>query len=198
MVGIKAEIVLKTMMNQIMTQSTSEDIPEDISLPGTETDTEARKFTHFDAKGQAHMVDIAAKAPSKRVAVASGRIHMLQSTLQMVQNGQAKKGDVLAVARLAAIMATKRTSDLIPLCHPLSLSHVAVDFAFIGKDAIECTVRAETVGSTGVEMEALLGVQIGLLTVYDMCKAADRGMRIEGVCLLEKRGGASGVWLRSN
>ena len=151
------------------------------------------EFTHFDQEGRAVMVDIADKAETHRVAVASGRIRMLADTLAKVAAGQTRKGDVLGVARIAALQATKRTSELIPLCHALSLTRVTVDFELLDA-AIECRVTAETHGRTGVEMEALTGVSVGLLTIYDMCKAIDRGMRIEGVGLLEKRGGRSGDW----
>lgn len=153
-------------------------------------------LTHFDHQGQAHMVDVQAKAATHRVAVATGRIEMLPATLALVRSGSARKGDVLGIARIAAIQATKKTSDLIPLCHPLALTHVAVDLqADPVANAVVCTVTAETVGPTGVEMEALTGVQVALLTVYDMCKAVDRGMRIQGVQLLEKRGGKSGDYV---
>jgi len=155
-------------------------------------------FTHFDQKGRAVMVDVADKADSRRIAVASGRIRMLPDTLSRILGGQAAKGDVLGVARIAAIQATKRTSDLIPLCHPLALTRVAVEFSHdLAGSWVECQVTAETVGKTGVEMEALAGVSVGLLTIYDMCKAVDRGMRIEGVRLLEKQGGRSGHWKAS-
>lgn len=156
------------------------------------------KLTHFDAQGQAHMVDVGAKPASRRVAIAQGTIFMQPDTLQLILSGQAHKGDVLGVARLAAIMGAKKTSDLIPLCHPVALTHISVDLtpiepsATTAQGAIRCTVTAETVGQTGVEMEALTAVQIGLLTIYDMCKAVDRGMRIESVQLLEKLGGKSG------
>jgi len=153
-------------------------------------------FTHFDAGGQAHMVDVAGKDVTHRVARAGGRIVMLPATLALVAQGSAKKGDVLGVARIAAIMAAKRTSDLIPLCHPLPLTRVAVTFALDDRaSAVTIEVTAETDGKTGVEMEALTAAAAGLLTVYDMCKAVDRGMRIEGVRLLEKRGGKSGHYL---
>jgi cyclic pyranopterin phosphate synthase len=148
-------------------------------------------FTHFDEGGRAHMVDVAGKEVTHRVARAGGRIVMLPQTLAMIRRGDAKKGDVLLVARVAAIAAAKRTADLIPLCHPLPLTHVAVDFT-LEDDAVRIEVTAETVGRTGVEMEALTAATAGLLTVYDMCKAVDRGMRIEGVRLLEKSGGRSG------
>ena len=152
-------------------------------------------LTHFDADGQAHMVDVGAKAETRRVAVATGRIVMLPDTFAMVKSGSAKKGDVLGIARIAAIQASKRTSELIPLCHPIPLTRVTVDFELDeAESALRCTVNAETVGRTGVEMEALTAVSLGLLTVYDMCKAVDRGMRIEGIQLLEKLGGKSGHW----
>ena len=152
-------------------------------------------LTHFDQAGQAHMVDVGAKAPTARVAIARGSIRMLSTTLALIRDGQASKGDVLGIARIAAIMASKRTSELIPLCHPIPLTHVACDFAIDEEAcAVHCTVRAETVGGTGVEMEALTAVNIGLLTIYDMCKAVDRGMKITDVSLREKRGGKSGVW----
>lgn len=141
------------------------------------------------------MVDVVQKQETHRVAVAAGRIQMRPETLRLILDGSAKKGDVLGVARLAAIQGSKRTSDLIPLCHPIALTKVSVEFSVHPEDnAVECTATAETVGRTGVEMEALTAVSVGLLTVYDMCKAVDRGMRIEGVRLMEKRGGKSGDW----
>lgn len=154
-------------------------------------------LTHFDAQGQAHMVDVGGKPATHRVAVAGGRIEMQAATLALIESGTAKKGDVLGIARVAGIMAAKRTSELIPLCHPLALSRVAIDFECIreeagGTGAVTCTVTAETTGPTGVEMEALTAVQVTLLTIYDMCKAVDRGMTMTGVRLLEKRGGKSG------
>ena len=150
-------------------------------------------FTHFDAGGAAHMVDVGGKDVTRRVARAGGRIVMQQATHAMIRDGDATKGDVLGVARIAAIQAAKRTSELIPLCHPLPLTRVAVDFAFDDEaSAIDIEVTAETLGRTGVEMEALAGATVGLLTVYDMCKAVDRGMRIESVRLVEKLGGKSG------
>lgn len=157
-------------------------------------------LTHFDAQGQAHMVDVAAKANTHRIAVAAGRIEMQPATLAIIQSGTAKKGDVLGIARIAGILGAKRTSDLIPLCHPLALTRVTVDFSVQSAAGAEpahvtCTARAETVGQTGVEMEALTAVQTALLTVYDMCKAVDRGMTINGVRLLEKHGGKSGSYL---
>ena len=150
-------------------------------------------FTHFDAGGAAHMVDVGSKDVTRRVARAGGRIVMQPATHAMVRDRGASKGDVLGVARIAAIQAAKRTSELIPLCHPLPLTRVAVDFAFDDEaSAILIEVTAETLGRTGVEMEALAGATVGLLTVYDMCKAVDRGMRIESVRLVEKLGGKSG------
>ena len=151
-------------------------------------------LTHFDAQGQAHMVDVAAKAATHRVAVAGGRIRMQPQTLEAIVQGSARKGDVLGVARLAGIMAAKKTSELIPLCHPLALTRVALEFE-TGGDGVSCTATAETVGPTGVEMEALTAVQVALLTIYDMCKAVDRGMTITGVKLLEKHGGKSGSFV---
>ena len=153
-------------------------------------------LTHFDAQGQAHMVDVAAKAETRRVARATGSIRMLPSTLALITQGAAKKGDVIGIARIAAIQAAKRTAELIPLCHPLPLTHVSVDFRIdAAASAVHCEVQAETVGRTGVEMEALTAVQIGLLTIYDMCKAADRGMLMGDIRLLEKQGGKSGHWV---
>jgi cyclic pyranopterin phosphate synthase len=155
-------------------------------------------LTHFDAQGQAHMVDVGAKASTHRVAVATGAIHMLPATLALVQSGTAKKGDVLGIARIAGIQGAKRTADLIPLCHPLALTRVAVEFEIPASAAVPtivCRATAETVGQTGVEMEALTAVQVALLTIYDMCKAADRGMTITDVKLLEKQGGKSGHWV---
>lgn len=152
-------------------------------------------LTHFDQTGQAHMVDVGAKNETHRIAVATGVIRMMPETLEIIRSGTAKKGDVLGIARIAAIMASKRTSDLIPLCHPLALTRVTADFEIEEElPGVRCTVQAETYGKTGVEMEALTAVQVGLLTIYDMCKAVDRGMEIEGVRLLEKRGGKSGSW----
>jgi cyclic pyranopterin phosphate synthase len=150
-------------------------------------------FTHFDAAGQAHMVDVAAKPVTRRRARAGGRIAMQPATLALIRAGSARKGDVLGTARIAAILAAKRTAELIPLAHPLPLTHIAVDFAFDEKDsAVSIEVVAETLDRTGVEMEALTAASIGLLTIYDMCKAVDRGMRIDNVRLLEKSGGRSG------
>jgi cyclic pyranopterin monophosphate synthase len=156
------------------------------------------ELTHFDPQGQAHMVDVSAKPATVRVAVAQGRIVMLPSTLALIAEGRAGKGDVLGVARIAAIQGAKRTSDLIPLCHPLALSKVAVEFELDeAASAVLCRATVQTVGPTGVEMEALTAVQVGLLTIYDMCKAAEKGMVITDVRLLEKQGGKSGHWQAS-
>ena len=168
-------------------------------------------LTHFDGQGQAHMVDVAAKAATHRIAVAQGLIVMKAATLALILAGNAKKGDVLGVARIAGIMAAKKTSELIPLCHPLALTRVAVEFVAAPavdsktaglvdegeerKGSVSCTATVETVGPTGVEMEALIAVNIALLTIYDMCKAVDRGMTITEVKLLEKHGGKSGSFL---
>ena len=155
-----------------------------------------RKLTHFDAAGQALMVDVGPKGETHRVARASGRISMLPATFAQLAAGSAKKGDVLGVARVAAIQAAKRTSDLIPLCHPLALTKVSIDFDLDKKNAcVSCIATVETMGRTGVEREALTAVSVGLLTIYDMCKAVDRGMRIDAVSVLEKRGGRSGHWI---
>ena len=144
------------------------------------------------------MVDVGAKADSHRIAVATGRILMKPETLALIRSGDAKKGDVIGTARLAAIQAAKKTADLIPLCHPLMLSRVTVDFAMQGDPAsVTCTATVAVTGKTGVEMEALTAVQIGLLTIYDMCKAVDRGMTMTEIGLLEKQGGKSGHWVRS-
>ena len=154
------------------------------------------KLTHFDSSGQAHMVDVGNKASTRRVAVASGKISMLPSTLALIQKGDTKKGDVLGVARIAAIQASKKTSDLIPLCHPIALTKVSITFDIDeATTTITCTATAETTGQTGVEMEALTAVGVGLLTIYDMCKAADRGMTMGEIKLLEKMGGKSGRWV---
>ena len=153
-------------------------------------------LTHFDAQGQAHMVDVADKAHTKRIGVAHGVIRMLPATFALVQSGTAKKGDVLGIARIAGIQAAKKTSDLIPLCHPLALTRVAVEFVMQeDSHSIACTATVETVGQTGVEMEALTAVQVALLTIYDMCKAVDRGMTITDVRLLEKHGGKRGSFV---
>jgi len=153
------------------------------------------KLTHFDKSGQAHMVNVGDKASTHRIAIATGKISMLPETFKMVEAGTHKKGDVLGIARIAGIQASKKTADLIPLCHPLALSHVSLEFQKNSKDnSITCQVKAETTGPTGVEMEALTAVQVALLTIYDMCKAIDRGMVMGDIKLLEKSGGKSGEW----
>lgn len=153
-------------------------------------------LTHFDAAGQAHMVDVSAKDVTHRVARATGCIRMQPATFALVAGGQAKKGDVIGIARIAAIQGAKRTADLVPLCHPLPITRVAVDFTLDeAASTVHCSAQVETLGRTGVEMEALCAVQVGLLTVYDMLKAADRGMVISDVRLLEKQGGKSGHWV---
>jgi cyclic pyranopterin phosphate synthase len=170
--------------------------PPKENIAMTENNSATSKLTHFDQTGQAHMVDVGNKNDTHRIAIASGCIRMKAATLALIQSGTAKKGDVLSIARIAAIMATKRTSDLIPLCHPLALTRVTVDFSIDEANAsIACNAQAETVGKTGVEMEALTAVQIGLLTIYDMCKAVDRGMVITDVRVMEKHGGKSGDWV---
>lgn len=156
-------------------------------------------LTHFDSTGQAHMVDVGDKAITRRVAIASGHICMRLETLNLISQGHSKKGDVLGIARIAAIQGAKRTADLIPLCHPLALTHVSVEFTLHtptdSADArVVCTAQVETQGRTGVEMEALTAVQVGLLTIYDMCKAVDRGMVMGAIRVLEKQGGKSGNW----
>ena len=157
------------------------------------------EFNHFNSSGEAHMVDVGDKAETRRSATASGLISMQKDTLQKIISGDAKKGDVLGIARIAAIQATKKTSELIPLCHPLGLTHVSVDFSIEKKtNSISCSATAETTGKTGVEMEALTAVTVALLTIYDMCKAVDRGMEIRNVLLDKKSGGKSGTWDRSN
>ena len=173
--------------------------------------TPSSHLTHFDAQGQAHMVDVAAKAATHRIAVAQGRITMLPATFALIEAGTAKKGDVLGIARIAGIQGAKKTSDLIPLCHPLALTRVAINFkasqaintldtaknCTISEQlpSIICTATVETVGQTGVEMEALTAVQVALLTIYDMCKAVDRGMTMTDVRVLEKHGGKSGSYV---
>lgn len=155
------------------------------------------ELTHFDDKGEAHMVDVGAKNETHRRATAEGVITMLPATFELVASGTAKKGDVIGIARVAAIMASKRTADLVPLCHPISLTHVSVDFELDREtSSVRCRATCECRRQTGVEMEALTAVQVGLLTVYDMCKAVDRGMVIGNVRLLEKAGGKSGHWVR--
>jgi len=153
------------------------------------------KLTHFDSHGKAHMVDVGEKSETRRIAVASGTIRMLPETLESILQGSAKKGDVLGVARIAAIQGAKRTSELIPLCHPIALTRIGVEFdTDRPSSSVRCTVTAETIGRTGVEMEALTAVGVALLTVYDMCKAVDRGMQIDSIQLLTKSGGKSGDW----
>jgi cyclic pyranopterin phosphate synthase len=153
-------------------------------------------LSHFNEQGQAHMVDVGDKAATKRVAIATGHITMMPATLALIESGSAKKGDVLGIARIAAIQASKRTADLIPLCHPLALTRVTVEFSTLAQPcAVHITVQAETTGQTGVEMEALTAASVGLLTVYDMCKAVDRGMSLQAVQLAYKAGGKSGEWI---
>jgi cyclic pyranopterin monophosphate synthase len=153
-------------------------------------------LTHFDSSGQAHMVNVGDKPNTHRIAIATGSISMLPATFDLVEAGNHKKGDVLGIARIAGIQASKKTSDLIPLCHPLALSHVSLQFELDrASHSIHCKVQAETTGPTGVEMEALTAVQVALLTIYDMCKAVDRGMVMGDVKLLEKSGGKSGTWV---
>jgi cyclic pyranopterin monophosphate synthase len=152
---------------------------------------------HFNQAGEAHMVDVGAKAMTQRTAVTEGFIEMHPETLQLILAGKHKKGDVLAIARIAGIMASKKTADLIPLCHPLPITHVEINLnAEIEKNRIRCQTTVKTRGRTGVEIEALCATQIALLTIYDMCKAVDRGMAIQSVQLLEKSGGKSGHWRR--
>ena len=152
-------------------------------------------LTHFGEDGKAHMVDVAAKDETRRIARAAGCIRMTAETLALIASGSAQKGDVLGIARIAAIQASKRTAELIPLCHPLYLTRVAVEFNLDHKQSwVECIATAETVGRTGVEMEALTAVTVALLTIYDMCKAADRSMTLTDIRLLEKQGGRSGHW----
>jgi cyclic pyranopterin phosphate synthase len=155
------------------------------------------ELTHFNPRGEAHMVDVGEKAQTHRVAVAAGTIRMQPETLRLIAGGGHRKGDVLGIARIAGIMAAKRTADLVPLCHPIALTRVDVAFEAdpaVDEECVRCRATAETVGPTGVEMEALCAVQVALLTIYDMCKAVDRGMVIESVRLLEKSGGRSGHW----
>jgi len=155
-----------------------------------------QNLTHFDSSGQAHMVDVGAKAETARIARAAGSIFMKPETLALIQSGSARKGDVLGIARIAAIQASKRTGDLIPLCHPIALTRVTADFTIDEtQNAVHCTVTAECFGRTGVEMEALTAASVGLLTIYDMTKAVDRGMRIDNIRLIEKSGGKSGHWV---
>ncbi|MFQ5660287.1 MAG: cyclic pyranopterin monophosphate synthase MoaC [Gammaproteobacteria bacterium] len=155
------------------------------------------KLTHFNRKGEAHMVDVGGKPATQRIAIAEGRIGMQANTLALIVEGGHKKGDVLGTARIAGIMAAKKTAELVPLCHPLAISHIDIGLESNQDDnTVTCRARVESTGQTGVEMEALTAVQITLLTIYDMCKAVDRGMTIDGVRLLEKSGGKSGVWKR--
>ena len=154
------------------------------------------KLTHFNESGDAHMVDVGQKDITHRVAKTEGRIVMQAETLKLIIEGKHKKGDVLGIARVAGIMAAKKTADLIPLCHPLPLTHIQIDLKPVGSDTVHCMTTVETDGKTGVEMEALTATQLALLTIYDMCKAVDRGMTIEGVCVLAKSGGKSGDWTR--
>lgn len=175
-----------------------------MNAPSPTSGVPTSPLTHFDAQGQAHMVDVGSKASTQRSATAQGRIAMQRATYALIAGGHAKKGDVLGVARLAGIMGAKKTADLIPLCHPIALTRVAVEFDLVPPDdsnpaslpGVVCRATAETVGPTGVEMEALTAVQVALLTIYDMCKAADRGMVISDVKLLEKHGGKSGSYVR--
>lgn len=162
-------------------------------------DNANNKLTHFNQQGDAHMVDVGSKKPTKRIAITEGRILMQAETLQRILAGDNKKGDVLSIARIAGIMASKKTADLIPLCHPLAITHVDIQLTTEDKPpAVYCQSRVEVSGQTGVEMEALNATQVTLLTIYDMCKAIDRGMVISGVRLLEKSGGKSGKWMAEN
>lgn len=155
-------------------------------------------LTHFNQSGDAHMVDVGDKDATHRVAITQGRILMQASTLELIQSGGHKKGDVLGIARIAGIMAAKKTADLIPLCHPLALTHVEIDLqADASGPAVLCTTTVETRGQTGVEMEALTATQVALLTIYDMCKAVDRGMTMTDIQLIKKSGGKSGTWERT-
>ncbi len=157
------------------------------------------QLTHFNQAGEAHMVDVGEKAATSRVAIAEGLITMQPQTLNLIMAGGHKKGEVLGIARIAGIMAAKKTSELIPLCHPLMLTHISVDLTPLPEqNAVHCQTTVKTSGQTGVEMEALTAVQIALLTIYDMCKAVDRGMSIEKVCLKKKSGGKSGTWERDS
>lgn len=161
--------------------------------------TTNKKITHFDSEGNARMVDVGNKDITARVAVAQGQITMAQETLRLIQSGAHKKGDVLAVARIAGIMAAKKTAELVPLCHPIPITHVEIRLLLDeNQNSVLCETTVETRDRTGVEMEALMATQVALLTIYDMCKKADRGMVIESVMLLEKDGGQSGAWKRSN
>lgn len=161
-------------------------------------ESDGGELTHLDADGNAHMVDVAAKSETQRVALAGAFISMERATLDLIESGSAAKGDVIAVARIAGIMAAKRTADLIPLCHPIALTSVTVDLRAVRgeRTGVEIEVAAETVGRTGVEMEALTAAATTALTIYDMCKAVDRGMVVSDVRLLRKEGGRSGLWIR--
>jgi cyclic pyranopterin phosphate synthase len=155
------------------------------------------RLTHFNQQGEAHMVDVGAKGSTHRIAIAEGHISMQAGTLKLIVDGGHKKGDVLGIARVAGIMAAKKTAELIPLCHPLSISHIEIKLEPNQEEnLIYCQARVETTGQTGVEMEALTAIQITLLTIYDMCKAVDRGMTMGAIRLLEKSGGKSGTWKR--
>ena len=157
------------------------------------------KLTHFNQAGEAHMVDVGAKPVTERIAITEGFIEMQPETLKLILEGSHKKGDVLGIARIAGIMASKKTADLIPLCHPLPITHVDIHFSVdTDNDRVHCQVTVKTNGQTGVEMEALNATQVALLTIYDMCKAVDRGMTIQTVRLVEKDGGKSGRWQRGN
>ena len=191
-----AMIPASTRISPLLTRTYILKFP-DMSSKNISNDTKSVNggLTHFDEGGQAHMVDVGAKAETHRVAIASGVILMKPTTWAVITSGTAKKGDVLGIARIAAIMGAKRTADLIPLCHPLALTRVAVEFTTNEvESSIMCNAQVETYGKTGVEMEALTAVQIGLLTIYDMCKAIDRGMTITEVRVMEKLGGKSGHW----
>lgn len=155
------------------------------------------KLTHFNQQGEAHMVDVGAKEDTQRIGIAEGRIIAAAETIRLIREGGHRKGDVLGVARIAGIMAAKKTSDLVPLCHPLALTRVSIDFQ-VEDDRVRCEAAVETRGKTGVEMEAICAVQVALLTIYDMCKAVDRGMTISNVRLIKKAGGKSGTWERAD
>ncbi len=154
------------------------------------------ELSHIDSKGEARMVDVSKKGVTVRVAVTTGGIRMKPATLDKIKQNEIKKGDVLSVARVAGIMAAKKTPDLIPLCHPITIDNITVDFSFVGDDFIKITATTKSSGKTGVEMEALVAVSVAALTIYDMCKAVDRGMTIEQVCLESKKGGKSGAYVR--
>jgi cyclic pyranopterin phosphate synthase len=169
-----------------------------MAAPGDRKTRSGRQLTHLDAQGRARMVDVSAKAISERVAVATATVRMQPATLRLIRTGAIAKGEVLAVARVAGVMAAKRTADLIPLCHPLPVEVVTIDFTPRAAGRLEITAGVKVTGKTGVEMEALAAVSAAALTVYDMCKAVDRGMVITDLCLLEKRGGRSGTWRRKS